>query len=318
MRHRSILFSSVSLVALASAAAAHAQDSVDVPDGFTLSLEGGFTFGPNTAAQDKLGDEGSFSGSSGGGVVDLGDNIGYRAAIALGRQIDPLWDISVGGSINRQLDTTSTVSGSGSGVSGGTIDYFGQMTGAFNYENGDLTVGYRPELDSNMNVRLFGGARALHYTDSADKLGYESFNGISSGSDGSVTFNGDYKYEFIGAGPRVGIEGSTRLGDSMFGVSAMASAAAIYGLERFSGQGNVTYSGGSGSSGGPVPFPSQEEWKWVYNLEGSLGLDMYVADDTKLTLGVHAEQVFNVGTTEDDGDSSRLNYGPTVKFESKF
>jgi hypothetical protein len=323
MRHKSVLLGSVSLAALASVAAAHAQDSADIPEGFTLSLEGGFSFGPNTAAEDKLGSGGEFMGSglSGGGVVDIGDNIGYRAAVALGKQIDPMWDIAVGASINRQLETTSTLSGgySVSGGSGGTVEYGEQIATAFNYENGDFTVGYRPQLDSNLDIRLFGGARALHYTDSTDKLGFENFDSNGSGTDGSITFDATSVYEFLGAGPRVGVEGSTRLGDSMFGVSAMASAAAIYGLERSSSEGTVFVDFGSGSSGGIIPIPDSEEWKWVYNIEGSLGLDMYVAEDAKLTLGVHAEQVFNVGNGDDEDDkNSRLNYGPTLKFEAKF
>lgn len=306
MRYQSVLMGSVSIVAMAASAAAHAQDTT-VPEGYSVSIEGGVLFGPNTAAEDKLG-----SGFS-GGVVDIGDNIGYRAAVSIGKQIDPFWDLRATAALNHQLVATSTESaffssGSGSGSSG----FFGELKNSFNYETLDFEAGYRPELDANLNVRLFGGVRGLHYKESMDKLGVQ-FGTDGSGSSFSVSATTESTLEFIGAGPRVGVEASSRLGDSMFGISGMVGAAAMYGVERSNFNGSID-SSPSGGPSGPIPPSSDEEWKWVYSLEAALGVDVYLSEQAKLTVGVRAEQIGNVGFD----DSTRLNYGPTLKFTAQY
>ncbi len=316
MRSKSVLLGSVSVVAITAAAApAIAQDNT-VPDGYSLSVEGGFLMGPNDLARDKLGYYGGYGSA---GVVEIQDNVGYRAAISLGKRIDPLWDLRVGASLNHQLESVSTVEFTySSGGSSGEVLL--EMRNDFDFENLDFEAGYTPVLDGNFQVRLFAGIRGLHYTDSADKLGttYSTSAGYSSGGTISLLTTS----EFIGAGPRIGVEGSTRFGGN-FGISGMLAGAVIHGLERTSG--SVTISEFSGASAGfnaTIPLPGSEEWKTILDLEASLGLDYFVAEQTKLTLGYRAEQLFNVGGNSfyysSGGSPDRLVHGPFVKAESKF
>lgn len=334
MRHKAILLGSVSVAAMASAVAAvQAQDS-SVPDGFKLSVEGGALFGPNTLAEDKLGSGIGFPGSGGSFSVDNNSNTGWRAAIAVQKQIDPLWDMKLALALNHQFETTSStsfmfsdISGSGDGSS--TSGLF-ETKNDFDYETVDLEVGYTPEMDGPVNVRLFGGIRGIHYNDSLDKLGtvvstdYSGGSAVSGG--GTVELALDQNSTFFGAGPRLGAEASTRFGDSMFGVSGLVSAALMYGLAEHNTK--VSYTSSSGMSGGPIGLPlgtiSTEEWGWVSDFEASLGLDMYISDTAKLTIGARVE---NIGTMSNfstslsgssGGNSGRLNFGPTIKFEAQF
>lgn len=340
--HKAILMGSVSAVALAAVAgAAHAQDAA-TPQGFTVSLEGGALMGPNAFAEDKLGGNELFSGgvpfsgftgsSSSSDIVDINDNVGFRAAIALGRQIDPLWDLRVAMALNHQLETSSTEEYSllFSGFSGGITPASGNFSGLvtmrndFDFETMDFEVGYTPEVDSGVNVRLFGGLRGIHYQDSQDKIGDISASvsggGSISGGSGSITYGIDT--EFFGVGPRVGIGLSSRIGDSMFGISGELAGAAMYGISRSTATVVVTdFSSGPGDTN---QTQSAEEWGMVYDIEASLGLDLYISDATTLTLGVRAQQVNTMQIGSGGGmfslseDASRLSYGPTLKLVSQF
>lgn len=296
MRKTYLLLGSVSAVAMAAAAtAAQAQDVA--PGGHTIIVEGGGLFAKSIGA-DKLGQ----IDPSDEFDLDLNDNLGYRAAISLGTRIDNFWDVRAGAAVNHQLDATSSISTDEVGPWGSGL--YSGITTAFDYETLDLEAGYTPELDGNLNVRLFGGVRGMHYSDrqSIDKLGDD--DGISI----------DYKDEFIGVGPRIGVEGSARLGDSMFGISGSVSAAAIYGVSNETFDVEVM-----GDVPPPPPdlFPTTDTSKWVYNLEASLGLDAYLSDDAILTVGYRASTTSPVGENaflfEDEPETSRFSHGPTLK-----
>lgn len=169
--------------------------------------------------------------------------------------------------------------------------------------------------DAVIRAAKAAGVRGLHYTDSLDKLGSVSFT--SGGPPETVAWDFMFGSEFIGAGPRIGMEGSTRIGNSNFGISGMLAGAVIHGLERTSGTVSVSYSGGTITP----PFPSEEEWKTVLDVEAALGLDYYLAEQTKLTLGYRAEQLFNVSSSSfyaSGGSPHRLVHGPFLKAVSEF
>ena len=101
MNRKVVLMESVSTVALAAVATAQAADlsagvveAPAVPQGFTVSIEGGALFGVNTLAEDKLGPIDSAISASGGTTeLNIEDILGYRGAISLGKQLDPNWDV---------------------------------------------------------------------------------------------------------------------------------------------------------------------------------------------------------------------------------
>jgi len=296
MKFRPILLGSVSVAALATAAGmAQAQDAL--PGGYTVSVEGSAQFGTNTVAEDKLGSAGSAS--------EIQDNFGYHGAVAVGQRVDESLDWKLALGFTEQMPSESSVVFSGG--SGG----YGVFTNDFDFQTADLELGFRPEVGV-INLRLFGGVRAMHFNDSLDKLGY------SSGGPGGSGAEFNYSNEFFGAGPRIGIEGSLPLGDSMFGISGMAAASAIYGVQR----GNADYTLFSGGLVSPsFPLPPQESWGTVLNLEAALGLDVHMNDSTTVTVGLRGETVS--GLSNYSGGSggpsdSRFSYGPTVKLTSSF
>lgn len=315
MNRKVILMSSVSTFALAAVAAAHAADAplgtveaAAIPDGFTISVEGSALFGVNTLAEDKLGAAPSDVD------VNIQDNLGYRAAISLGKSIDPSWDVRLTGAVNQQMTSNSDFY-YGSGFSG-PYDYTqGLLDTDFDYETLDFEVGYRPTLSDNFDVRLFGGVRGLHYKDTVDMY---VGAGYGSGPD-KVGYGVDYSTEFLGAGPRVGVEGSTRFGDTMFGVSGLLAGSAIFGTARTDGEAHA-FSGGSTAD---IPFPTTEESVTVYSLEASLGLDLHIDEAAVLTAGYRAEGLFGADSFLYSGGSGgesegRWTHGPTLKLTGYF
>lgn len=299
MKFKPVLLGSVSVATLAAAAGvAHAQDAV--PGGYTFSVEGSAQFGTNTVAEDKLGSAGS------AGLSDIQDNVAYHGAVALGQQIDESLDWKIALGFTEQLPSESVYNGSGGPGS------YGTFTTDFDFQTADFEVGFRPSLDA-ADVRLFGGVRAMHFNDSFDKLGFYS------GGPGGSGFEVAYGNEFFGAGPRVGVEGSVPLGDSMFGISGMVAASAIYGVQREHADVSF-FSGGLQSE--PVPYFVEENWGTVLDLEAALGLDVHLNDSTTVTVGVRAENISGVGTDVSGGSGgfsdTRFSYGPTVKLTSSF
>jgi hypothetical protein len=269
MRYRIWLLTSVSAIsATAMATQAHAAPGPNVPDGYTFTLEGGI-INASGEAIDKTGS---------GGSVNLGNNYGGEGAISIQKQIDSHWDIRGSIGVVRLQHNSGTAQFSGGG-SGGSV--FNALVGTdFSMETIDFDAGYTPTLDGNFKVRLFAGVRGLHYTDSVDK----------AGSSGGPFFElATSTNDFFGVGPHVGIEGSTRFGDSNFGISGSVAGAVIFGQNS-----NKFVE----ARGGPIFDASAG--KTVYDLSGSLGLDYYLTDTSTLTVGYKGEELWNVR----GGDSS--------------
>jgi hypothetical protein len=298
MKFKPVLLGTVSLASLAAATGiAVSQDAG--PSGYTLSVEGGGMFGANTVAEDKLGSAGS------AGEIEIQDNVSYRGSVAIGQRIDESLDWKIALGFTQQVPSSTYVDSSGGPSSG-----YAEMESAFNFQTADLEIGFSPSIDA-ANVRLFGGLRGMHFNDSADKLGYQS------GGPGGLGLETNYDNEFIGAGPRVGVEGSMALGDSNFGLSGLLSASAIYGVQRATLDATF-FSGGLSS---PYPVPGlEEEWGTILDIEAALGVDVYLNDQTTLTVGVRAENISGISGLDGSGGSSesRFSYGPTVKLVSSF
>lgn len=281
MQLKSVLLGSASLLTVGVAgqtggAVAASAGVVTVPNTFNYSVEGAWLTGKDATAADKLGTSaGPFAYDPATVVPNV---TGYRGAITLGTQLNPNWDVQGGFSANQQLDNTFF-------ASGGSLDgpFGSQITTNFSFQTLDFDAGYTPKLDDKFDIRIFGGLRGLHYTDSVDKLGDVFGPGES--------IQAHETSDFLGLGPRAGVQGSTKFGQSPFGISGMLSAAAIYGLENRDA--SLLFSG-IGGSGGPPPASAQE-WKTVYDIEAALGLDYYVNPNTKFTLGYRVETITNIG-----------------------
>lgn len=283
------------------------------------------------------------------------DMKGFNGSVAFGKQLDPNWDVR-GVATANHLGSTSGYFSSFSVYSGFTmysggglrtsrgIEYFAQGgVYSFGFETLDLEIGYSPVLTDDFNIRLFGGVRALHFKDTfegwnsgfaAGSSYYSGFDGTFSGFSGFQAnyFEGSTTSEFFGVGPRVGLDVSKRFEGTNFGISGTVSGALLFGKQKTTTSGWSEYfayyssfwgSGGSGNSsagvfsGSGYFSSSYEVDKKVIDLQGKIGLDYYLDDANKLTVGLQGEKLFNVGP-DDDSDVTRTTGGVFVGLSGTF
>lgn len=224
--------------------------------------------------------------------VDLSDIKGGYAALTVGKELSPLWDMR------------ATLGLGSTGETSTTFDYdndkLGRVTSDFDYQTLDVEAGYMPEMDDQTELRLFAGLRALHYS---DKVGATTKLG-DVGSESTT----DQSSEFWGLGPRAGMAVATRLGDSHFGLSGSAAAGVVLGRLEHTLQ--TDSNPAVSDSGGAVS----------YTLDAKAGVDFYMSDDAKLTLGYRAEQIGGARhyTGSDDFEAGQLVSGPYVEFLGSF
>jgi hypothetical protein len=327
MHGKALLLGSVSSLATMAVAmnGAHGQTMpVDTtPTGFTYSVQGGALFStPSSAIADKAGQK---TGNPSPGTTTTAslppEDIGYNAAFSVGKQIDAGWDLAFGGSVNHMQDNSGSIltsfSAGGSHGSAATT-----MATQFAFETGDFEVGYSPQLDPGYKVRLSGGVRALHLVDGNAASGIVDKTGNSGSGYGYGYASAQTTADFLGAGPRVAISGSKRVDGSAFGISGAVGVAAEYGREtqdKTGSGGSYTSSGGSGSASTNQTFPTTKKgtasYKWIFDLDASIGADYYLNDNTTLTVGYHAEQLTNVDGSNfnANGMKSKLVSGPFLK-----
>lgn len=364
MRTKTILLHSVSAIATAAAAAgaagqAQAQVLATGDDGYTFSVQGGLLFSPaeqTLVGMDKMGSGIFGSGDPTSGIFGSGDSsIGYNAAFSVGKQIDENWDVRFGGSINKLLENTvgfTASSGSsyysalpGGGFDSGFFEVSESITGHadFSFETLDFEVGYTPVLaDDNMSVRLFAGIRGLHFSSTGGtqfganfSSGRSASAGYGSGSFSSLEtawfeVHSNFKTEFFGVGPRIGVSAAHRFEGTNWGLSGTLAGAALFGRQTTSfsqGFSSGFFSGYSASSGGSGSAPagssissgssfegptsSETTDKMVFDVQAKAGVDFYLDDKTALTFGYQAEQIFGVGSSG-NAESNKLVHGPFI------
>ncbi len=278
-----------------------------------------------------------FSGNASGN--DFEDLWGGNASVSLGKQFDPNWDVRGTASITRFGETSADfwASGwySGSTPASGSdwansfhydYDQWSEASYSFGWEALDLEVGYTPVLSDNFSVRLFAGIRGLHFEETGEySSGFEAT--ISSYSYSGARYSGFSAYfsgmgdgtsttEFFGIGPRIGAQVTKRFEGTNFGLSASVAGAALFGTQKTTWDSNFNYYGetsayygsagssvsvGSGSGYSGSSYSSSIEVdKTVFDVQGQIGLDYYLDDANKLTVGVQGEKLFNVGPYDDD------------------
>lgn len=329
MKTRALLLQSASAAAAAAVGVSHAaaadMEGYAGPDysGYTLSLEGGALFAKSIDA-DKLGSGGGLIFSGASLDLNLDNDIGYYAGIRLGRRINQNWDVTLGGAVSRFLkngtDDSLVFSGGGGSGGSGTGILQGSLKSDLDYTTLDFEVGYRPDSLADHDVRLFLGLRGLSAHDSIDKTGFFGVSGGGS-SGGFVSFENDASSEFLGIGPRAGASFAHRFDDSSLGLSGMVAGAAIFGRRENDKTGDFSIS--SGFSGGLnlILGGAETDNDTVYNLEGALGLDFYLGESSKLTVGARAQKWWNIrGADLGSGgsDEDQLSVGPFMMLEANF
>ncbi|WP_328766575.1 Lpg1974 family pore-forming outer membrane protein [Devosia aurantiaca] len=162
-------------------------------------------------------------------------------------------------------------------------------------------MGYTPELDDNLDIRLFAGARGLHAANdifvTEDKLGGEF--------DESTLIESNY----FGIGPRVGMDIANRFADSPFGISGSFAGAVIFG--------NSSQTITTDTSGGPTSTEIDDN-RTVVNLEASIGLDYHFTEQASFTIGYRGEHFGNVSNVPGGEPESFTSHGPFVKAALSF
>lgn len=284
------------------------------PDWF-LSLEGGVIFAD--PAIDKAGDVGSISGFT-INFDDFDRDVGGRGAAKFGKKFDDNLDWRLGVAYSDFVKNHSSLnisgnvptgSGSGSGPAA-LFDVDGGGAATFSYLTGDLELGYNVRPSDQFDLRVFGGLRVLNSRDTQDKFG-----DVTIGSSGG-TLEQNVRSEFLGAGPRVGLDFSSTLGDSPIGFSGMLASALLFGELKQKVDVSVT-SGGS-TSGSSFTFHENET---IFNLEAAFGADFHISENSVLTLGYRGEYWNDIrfsDKTGEGGTDDTLSHGPFLRFITEF
>ena len=271
-----------------------------------LSLEGGLVFAD--PAFDKVGFTGSGITSD---FDDFDKELGYRGAAKFGKKFNDNLDWRLGVAYSDFVKNHASSSFSGLGVESDS-----EFTTDLSYLTGDFEIGYNVRPSDRFDLRVFGGLRALNSSDSLDKFGEISI--LGSGG----TLGQDTDSEFLGIGPRVGVDFSGKLSDdSVLGFSGMLAAAVIIGDLKQKTE-TIAFSGGSSE---PLFSDTNHTTETVFNLEAAFGADFHLTDNAVLTLGYRGEIVDRFSDksgflpSEDSPAGSQfLSHGPFVRFISEF
>ncbi len=276
---RALLLASVSALTMAAGlSVARAEDG-----SFIFGVSGGGVVG-NNATIESFRDSGLYEIVE----IDVPDFSGPYFAMTVGTQIMPLVDLRA---------RVSLVSAS-AGESDFTYfdpedeeDKLGTLDTGLDYQMLDIEAGYTPALSDDFEVRLVAGVRAMRLT---DRLMVDDKNGTDF-----------YDNEFLGAGPRVAIEASTRFGGTPFGASASAGGSVLFGRmeRRIDGEVEDTID------------------KTIGMLDAKATLDYHVTEQAKLSLGYRAEKLYGAHDFVVDDAAiagDQLTHGPVLEFLGRF
>jgi major outer membrane protein len=245
---------------------------------FQFYAEGGILLsnytdtGPLKSANDKFGSP----------KTDFG---GY-GSLAIGRSLGNDWDWRVTGVYGSYMKNTR--SGSiGTGLGTGGEGYSASVYDKFSFGTLDFDLGRTMHASPMTDIRVFGGLRAAWL----DFIGGENFNdyGYSGGDYKLAQYGDQFKSQFFGVGPDLGVEGSWYLNPartwSLFG---SASGAIFFGQRNSSASEwdqltdfDVPYSTGKIT----IDSASSSGFDTVGELTATLGLTFQVSASTSISLG---------------------------------
>lgn len=214
--------------------------------------------------------------------TELGNETGGSGALTLGGAIDADhdWRIRLGVSaFDNQAKTTP----------GWTYE----LTSHYAITTADFEAGYRRASEAG-EFRFGAGLRALAVSEvsTEDKVG---------------TGDADYQLnsEFAGLGPRVSLGYTHHTAATPWGWSGSLAAAAIFGRRDMTPLGITTPLAGSGA-------------QTVFNAEGAIGLDYRASPSSLFTVGLRAEQWWNLRGESSDSSltvkSNVANWGPFIRW----
>lgn len=297
------------VASVGSNAALAADPMIGAEPEWFLSLEGGVLFAD--PATDKIGEIGELFEGIGFDTTDrngFDGEFGYRGAAKFGKKFDDNLDWRLGIAYSNFVKNESSITVSESAGSGsGSFEQNSDLS----YLTGDLELGYNVRPSDRFDLRVFGGLRVLNSEDSQDKFGE-----LSDGGNG-LSFDGSTESEFLGIGPRLGVDFSGKVSDdSILGFSGMLAAAAIFGELKQENEFAASING-SGIFGGSFTDHTNET---VFNLEAAFGADFHLTDNAVLTFGYRGELIdrFSDKSGESSSGSDFLSHGPFIRLIAEF
>lgn len=317
LKMKKILTAGVSSLALFAAIAGPAK-AEGMDNGYTIELEGRVLFGLPLNFTD-YDDEASSSedlGLGGQGSIRVIHDLGDRLDIAFGASAAFIQDHEHNASY---FPTGLPGSFFGAG-SGGTSD----VSSDVNFQTLDAELGHTVKTQPATELRLFGGLRALHFSDDTDVALSDEGSGVPDTLSTRNLTDIEIDSSFFGVGPRAGLEISHILGQSAFGLSGGFSVAVLAGLMDVETSASSAIISTQAANPVPADFnPGSGESSFgvVLNVEGNIGLDISVSDTSAVTLGYQAEYFQNVRHRTDifDSDSADyLSHGPFARWTGSF
>lgn len=345
MKH-AYLMTSASAVAMAAAAAGSAVAQDFSGPAFSLTVQGG-NAALNNIWYDKLGASGGYSsgyytyadkfGAPGddmnfnGSIALNTGNFGYK--LSFGNSGDNLREFGgAGSSYYYSAYYSGFYSGFSDDYTGSGYGFYTSTNSQFSYKAIDVDYGMNIGA-GGMDAQAFVGARILRTDTQLDKTGAVASGYFSGGEPYYANYYGGYSsYDasFTGVGPRAGVSFSSRLGSPVssagaFGISGSLAGSLVFGRltetvesGEFSGYYSAGYQYEYSGYGSSYTETSNQT---AVTLEAQIGLDYYLNDNAKLTLGYQAQQFWNVDATADTSEEDtnpRLVHGAFIGFTTSF
>ncbi len=292
MSGRTIKLVAAGAAAVAGPSVASAESSYP---SLEIMTEGGLTLSDYSKAIGKVGD----------GPVSFDNDIGGYGSISVGRAFDATspYDWRITGTVTQFLDNDVSYSDS----FGNGFGTFGLNTG-FGMQTLDFDIGRRVKQD-NFEARFFAGVRGMHL-ELEQGVSFTAFD-----ADSSVATSKVGTTEFLGVGPRVGVD--ARYGGT-WGVVGAVSGSAIYGRRKtsLSFEYQASY---EDEQYGPYEYgESESENDWLAEITASAGVSYKPNDGTEVIVGYRAQQLWNVTSENFIEDDDILVHGPFVGLKLKF
>lgn len=316
---KKILVAGVSSIAVVGTFAGPA-NAEGLENGYTLEIEAGLLFGLPLEAT-GYDDEVSSSEDSG-----FGGQGGIRILRDLGNRMDFAFGVSAAFIQDHEQAADYFPTGLPGSRFGAGSGGSSEISSDVNFQTLDAELGHTVNTQPATELRLFGGLRALHFSDETEVTLDDAGTGLVLGvpADTRSLTNANIDSSFTGVGPRAGLEISHMLGQSAFGLSGGFSVAVLAGLKDV----DTAVSSVDVSTQTAIPVPADfspgsggSSFEVVLNVEGDIGLDIAMSASSSMTLGYKAEYFQNVRYDSELFDSDSADYvshGPFARWTSAF
>lgn len=246
---------------------------------------------------------------------------GATFAVEAGRTFGPQWDLALGyrhtllGTAQTNLATTLPIA-----LPGGTFNNLNSAaSSSLRFQTFDAELGYRIPQWSGANVRVFAGPRVLnaHQDIAYSYLDVADFN-VFGPTTTTKLGNFDHDIDLWGVGPRVGLDASVPLSQTMpVSLDLTGAGSAIF--SHVTNDSSFAFNNFGLTGAGASTIKSS---RTIYELEASAGLSYHLGHTTTLEAGYQVQQWYRLATSVNaantagafvEGTENVLVHGPFAK-----